>query len=229
MQLRFVAAAGILRGNHWAWLRRKPHPFARGRSRTTLQQELDTVNWERINTHMKKIYEKNLTNIKCDQHLPAFQEWAHTLMSVSPTSPPSSIPYLTLKGAKKDRINNSTPPKATTTASTSNTFTNDQLGFLVSLLTGNHAEPDGRHSSPAVIPSSPPDECDIEGYVSFLGIRDKENIFKKLMANGFHSNKVFKSPGLLCADVRGLGLTLGVVTLHFDNVSKYDHYLALNR
>ncbi|KNZ63776.1 hypothetical protein VP01_1101g4 [Puccinia sorghi] len=37
---------------------------------------------------------------------------------------------------------------------------------------------------------------------------------------------VFKSPGLLCSEVRELGLTLGVVKVLFDNVGKYDKYLA---
>ena len=148
---------------------------------------------------------------------------------VSPSCPPSSLPYLTLKGAKKAQVDNGTPPKATTSGSTSTTFTNDQLGLLVNLLTGNQSKKDHRQSSPAVITSSPPNECDIEGYVTFLGIRNQENVVNKLMANGFHSHKVFKSPGLLRADVRGLGLTLGVVTLLFDNVNKYDRYLSSTR
>ncbi|PLW22088.1 hypothetical protein PCASD_17726 [Puccinia coronata f. sp. avenae] len=58
--------------------------------------ELDPVDWERINTHMKKIYAANLTNVKYDQHLPVYidptnahryisspleacQEWARAL------------------------------------------------------------------------------------------------------------------------------------------------------
>ncbi|KNZ52103.1 hypothetical protein VP01_3696g1 [Puccinia sorghi] len=148
-------------------------------------EELDTVDWERINTHMSKIYEKNLTNIKYDQHLPAC-----TLVSqmarkegVSHTSPPSSLPYFTLKGSKKAQIDNS-------------------AGLY--------------------------HECNIKGYVSFLGIPDKENVIEKLMVNGFHSHQVFKSTGILCADVRGLGLTLGVLTLLFDNVSN-DRYLVSTR
>ncbi|KNZ47195.1 hypothetical protein VP01_660g2 [Puccinia sorghi] len=58
-----------------------------------------------------------------------------------------------------------------------------------------------------VIPSFLPEKCEIKGYVSFLGIRDKENFVKKLMVNGFHSHKIFKSP----------------VTLLFDNVPPGDH------
>jgi hypothetical protein len=59
--------------------------------------ELDPVDWERINTHMKKIYAANLTNVKYDQHLPVYidptnphryilitpmacQEWARALV-----------------------------------------------------------------------------------------------------------------------------------------------------
>jgi len=150
--------------------------------------------------------------------------------AVTPRSPPSSLPYITLKGSKRAQINNGTPlPKTTTSGSTSNTFANDQLGFMVNLLTGNQAKTDHFQSSLAVTSSSLPNKCNIEGYVTFLGIRDQENVVDKLMANGFHSHKVFKSPGLLRADVRGLGLTLGVVTLLFDNVNKYDRYLSSTR
>ncbi|KNZ63009.1 hypothetical protein VP01_1199g2, partial [Puccinia sorghi] len=52
------------------------------------------------------------------------------------------------------------------------------------------------------------------------------NVLNKLIANGFHFHKLFKSTGILRTDVRGLGLTLGVVTVWFDNVHKYQRHLA---
>ncbi|PLW51085.1 hypothetical protein PCASD_02411 [Puccinia coronata f. sp. avenae] len=72
--------------------------------------------------------------------------------------------------------------------------------------------------------SSPPNEANIEGYIDFLGIsyQDKEYTLEILLANGFHSHKVFKSVGLARLEVKELGLTRGVLTMLFDNVSKYD-------
>ncbi|KNZ61576.1 hypothetical protein VP01_1383g9 [Puccinia sorghi] len=74
--------------------------------------------------------------------------------------------------------------------------------------------------------SSPPNSSDIKGYINFLGINKKEDTLNILLENGFKSHKVFKLSGLLQFNVRELGLTLGVVTVHFDNVAKYNHYLA---
>ncbi|KNZ53935.1 hypothetical protein VP01_3097g2 [Puccinia sorghi] len=64
----------------------------------TEDEEIDVIDWERINTHIKKIYEKNLTNMNYNQHLPVYinpskphcyiliileacQEWACALVS----------------------------------------------------------------------------------------------------------------------------------------------------
>ncbi|KNZ53574.1 hypothetical protein VP01_319g5 [Puccinia sorghi] len=74
--------------------------------------------------------------------------------------------------------------------------------------------------------SSPPNHSDIKGYINFLGINNKEDTLNIILVNGFTYDKVFKSSGLLQSNVRELGLTLGVVTVLFDNVGKYDHYLA---
>ncbi|KNZ56822.1 hypothetical protein VP01_230g10 [Puccinia sorghi] len=71
-----------------------------------------------------------------------------------------------------------------------------------------------------------PKYCQLSGYINFLGICDKENVLNKLIANGFHLHKLFKSTCLLRTNVRGLGLILGVVTVLFDNVNKYEHHLA---
>jgi hypothetical protein len=70
--------------------------------------------------------------------------------------------------------------------------------------------------------SSPPNETNIDGYIDFLGIRDRDYTLELLLANGFHSHKVFKSNSLSCSEVKQIGLTLGVVTMLFENVAKYD-------
>ncbi|PLW26848.1 hypothetical protein PCANC_25439 [Puccinia coronata f. sp. avenae] len=75
--------------------------------------------------------------------------------------------------------------------------------------------------------SPPPNKPDMEGYLYFLKIRNKEDVLEKLSANGFDSHKLFKSAGLLRSEVKDLGIPLGVVTALFDNVSKYTHFQSL--
>ncbi|KNZ57428.1 hypothetical protein VP01_2161g4 [Puccinia sorghi] len=83
--------------------------------------------------------------------------------------------------------------------------------FLVSLLAGrrNNRLASQDHSDNKTTLSSPPNESHIKGYIQFLGINNKKDTFNILLAN----------------EVRELGLTLGVTVL-FDNVAKYDQYLA---
>ncbi|KNZ59066.1 hypothetical protein VP01_1805g2 [Puccinia sorghi] len=66
-------------------------------------EDLDAVDWERINTHMNKIYAKKLTNVKYNWHLTVYiaadphqyilltleavQEWAHALTVCHPPPP----------------------------------------------------------------------------------------------------------------------------------------------
>ncbi|KNZ51482.1 hypothetical protein VP01_3935g2 [Puccinia sorghi] len=73
---------------------------------------------------------------------------------------------------------------------------------------------------------SPTNECQIEGYIHFLGINNKEDTLNILIVNGFTSHKVSKALGVLQSDVREFGLTLGVVTVLFDNMAKYENYLC---
>ena len=154
---------------------------------------------------------------------------------VTPRSPPRSLPFLTLTGAKRakfdslargDKHVDQVNPNQTQGCRTGSTITPAQLDALNELLKthkGQKTNLVGRSNSPL---SSPPNESHLKGYINFLGIRNKEDTLNKLIANGFNSHKVFKSPGLLCSEVRELGLTLGVVTVLFDNVTKYDKYLA---
>ncbi|KNZ47589.1 hypothetical protein VP01_629g4 [Puccinia sorghi] len=100
-----------------------------------------------------------------------------------------------------------------------------QLSMISGLL-GTKPSTSNCDSLPGDPISLPPNEFHIEGYIDFLGIQYKENFLKKLIGNGFHSHKILKLAGLLRANVRGLGLTLGVVTVLFDNIHKYDQYLA---
>ncbi|KNZ48641.1 hypothetical protein VP01_551g7, partial [Puccinia sorghi] len=178
----------------------------------------------------------NLTNVKCDRHLPvhidpanphwyilitleACQEWGRALVSlyfsfnscmeqtpgVTPKSPPQLLPYITLKGAKQAKMNELAPDPSPG-GSGANTIMPAQHQARLNV------------NSPL---SSPPNETHLKGHIDFLGIRNKEDTLSKLIANGFNSHKVFKSPGLLCSELRELGLNLGVVTVLFDNVGNF--------
>ena len=98
----------------------------------------------------------------------------------------------------------------------------DLLAELIAAKTNRSAPSQDDCTRPEDPLSSPPNKDDIEAYLDFLGIHDKDHTLEILLENGFHSHKVFKSSGLARSDVRELGLTLGVVTMLFDNVAKYE-------
>ena len=138
---------------------------------------------------------------------------------VSVHSPPSCLPYITASGAKRARIHN------TDGSGSSSGINSSGVELLAQLLGANRGRSEGspNHDSPL---SSPPNESHIEEYLEFLGIRDKDHVLEILLANSFHSHKLFKSGGLARADVKALGLTLGVVTMLFDNVTKFKRFMS---
>ncbi|KNZ63112.1 hypothetical protein VP01_11874g1, partial [Puccinia sorghi] len=114
---------------------------------------------------MNKIYAKNLTNVKYNWNLPVYidsaylyiwlmleevQERARALMSisgyqmdrkdsVSPTSPPSSLRYISLKGAKKvqieaEYVNSTSTPDFEKMGPSVTSLTQDQLALIAGLL-----------------------------------------------------------------------------------------------
>ncbi|PLW29313.1 hypothetical protein PCASD_23585 [Puccinia coronata f. sp. avenae] len=190
-------------------------------------KDLDAKEWETINVYMKRLFKEHLINAKYNQHTPVYvdpsnprryillivdacQEWAKALDGVSITSPPCTLAYINLSKAKLNDLN---------------------IQFLAAILGGRNQgdmTPTISRTGCDLTLSSPPNKADIEGYIDFLGIRnqDKEYTLEILLANGFHSHKVFKLVGLARSEVKELVLTLGVVTMLFDNVSKYDQHLS---
>ncbi|KAA1072105.1 hypothetical protein PGT21_027909 [Puccinia graminis f. sp. tritici] len=63
-------------------------------------------------------------------------------------------------------------------------------------------------------------------YVKFIGFRNQENVIELLVNNDMTSYKIFKSRNLDRSWLLGLGLTVGVVTQLFDNVSRFERQLA---
>ncbi|PLW06287.1 hypothetical protein PCASD_26816 [Puccinia coronata f. sp. avenae] len=210
-------------------------------------EDLDAEEWDTINVYMKQLFKAHLINAKYNCHTPVFidpsnprryilltvdacQEWAKALVDrkdgVTTTSPPCTLHYINLSKAPHEQLGTGS------IAPTSNFLVNDSnIQLLAALLAGrtqNEMSPTISGTGAESTLSSPPNESDIEGYIDFLGIqnRDKEYTLEILLANGFHSHKVFKSSGLACSEVKELGLTLGVVTMLFDNVAKYDQHLS---
>ena len=67
----------------------------------------------------------------------------------------------------------------------------------------------------------------IINYLQFLNLWEIGTVHKILIANNIISHNFFwRGSSLVQAEVSGLGLTLGVVTALFDNVSRYDLYLS---
>jgi len=205
-------------------------------------EEPDPEEWDTINIHMKRIFKKYLINTQYDRHNPVFldpanpnryilltvdacSQWAKALAErkdgVSIDSPPSSLPYITMTGAKRARLT-----KKSTTSGNDMSLNNANVTLLAELIGAKRVpSPMPDHDRPDTPISSPPNKPDIESYLDFLGIRDKDHTLEILLANGFHSHKVFKSSGLARSEVKELGLTLGVVTMLFDNVVKYEKTL----
>jgi hypothetical protein len=74
-----------------------------------------------------------------------------------------------------------------------------------------------------------PDDTDMRQYIEFIGFGNQENVIKLLVSNDMTSYKIFKSGNLDRSLLLGLGLTVGVVTQLFDNVSRFERQLAKNK
>jgi hypothetical protein len=141
-------------------------------------------------------------------------------------SPPCTLAYINLSEAKYVQLSGESI--ATTSTSAVN---NSNIQLLAELLGGRNRgdmTPTISRTGCNSTLSSPPNEFDIKGYIDFLGIRnqDKEYTLEILLPNGFHLHKVFKLAGLACLELKEIGLTLGVVTMLFDNMSKYEQHLS---
>ncbi|KNZ60353.1 hypothetical protein VP01_1566g10 [Puccinia sorghi] len=129
-----------------------------------------------------------------------------------------SLSFFTLKGKEAKIDGSATENIVPGTGSIS--VTPVQIDLIIQLLV-NHQSNQWKaadHLDTAL--SSPPKEVHLKGYIEFLGMRNKEDTLNKLIANGFNSHRVFKSPGLLRSEVRELCLTLSIITFWFNNVGK---------
>ncbi|KNZ55324.1 hypothetical protein VP01_2710g4 [Puccinia sorghi] len=168
--------------------------------------ELNADNWDTIKIHMKKIYVKNLVNTKYDQNNPVFIEPANPNCYILLTLDAFSQWVKALPPEpKRVRLSNNPDQHGNTSS-----LKKQNLRFLADLVAWRCLSP----------------QSDIEDYLEFLGIHNKAQTLEILLEDGFHSHKVFKSPGLSQSDVKALGITLGVVTLLFENVLKSNMSIA---
>ncbi|KNZ47235.1 hypothetical protein VP01_657g3 [Puccinia sorghi] len=137
-------------------------------------------------------------------------------------SPPSTMQFLMLSLPKKACLSNTS-----SLGNSSSNINSSSLQLLVYLLAAKESPEKSNQDTCIISPVlSPPNESNIKGYIDYLGICDQEHTIDILMTNGFHSLKVFKSSSLARSDFKALGLTLGVVTMFFNNVAKYERHLA---
>ncbi|KAA1120049.1 hypothetical protein PGT21_037067 [Puccinia graminis f. sp. tritici] len=194
--------------------------------------EIDADDFDDINFHMRSIYRAHPTNVTYDRLIPVYidptnprryillstaavQTWAKDLMErtagVSLQAPPRSLKYITMSPSKRAKFEQ--------------TVGNDNvnlLGQILVALQNNAGTPIERHAMPT---SSPPNESDMEAYLEFISVRNKDEVLEVLTANDLTSYKIFKG-GLPRKDVMDLGLTLGTVTKLFENTAKFDRHLG---
>jgi hypothetical protein len=86
-----------------------------------------------------------------------------------------------------------------------------------------------RGTSPAEFPetASPPSEPNIEEYVDFVGVRNRNEVLRILFQHDITRHTTFKSAGVTRRDIIDLGISLGNTTLLFDNATRFDRHLAL--
>ncbi|KAH9469743.1 hypothetical protein MJO29_003893 [Puccinia striiformis f. sp. tritici] len=198
--------------------------------------EIDADEFDDINFHMKKIYAAHPPNSLYDRLNPVYidpanprryilltvaavQDWAKALMDrkegVGIQSPPSSLPYLVVNSSKRSKLER--------TVGTDNI--SNFLAQLLAAAQGGGNPPSNHFDRPPL--QSPPNESDIEVYLEWVGVRDKDAVLEILVANDIFCHKMFRPSGALTRkDLLDLGLTVGNVSLLIDNLDKYDQFLS---
>ncbi|POW07274.1 hypothetical protein PSTT_08340 [Puccinia striiformis] len=149
----------------------------------------------------------------------AVQDWAKALMDrkegVGIQSPPSSLPYLVVNSSKRSKLER--------TVGTDNI--SNFLAQLLAAAQGGGNPPSNHFDRPPL--QSPPNESDIEVYLEWVGVQDKDTVLEILVANDIFCHKMFRPSGALTRkDLLDLGLTVGNVSLLIDNLDKYDQFLS---
>ncbi|OAV89480.1 hypothetical protein PTTG_28686 [Puccinia triticina 1-1 BBBD Race 1] len=215
-------------------------------------KEIDPKDWNNVNFQMREILDNCSLNKDYNPNTPVFinpadpnkfiivtmnacQEWANCildpdLLGVNLTSPPHSLLPYRNRGSKKPKLDNE-PPQPLLSDSALQQFIADAIAAKVGLH-ANEASSSSRLavSAPPPAPlsdSNPAMDPPIIEYLQYLQLRDIPAVHAALLTNDILSHKYFgKGSSLSWAEIKGFGLTLGVVTALINNVSKYEQYLA---
>ncbi|KAI7956879.1 hypothetical protein MJO28_003974 [Puccinia striiformis f. sp. tritici] len=172
-----------------------------------LDSQINVDKFDDINFYMKKIYAAHSPNsfynclnpVYIDPANPcqyilltvsAIQDWAKALEGVGIQSPPSSLPYLVVNSSKRSKLE--------WTVGTDNIF-NFPAQLLAAVQDGGNQPSNQSHCPPL---RSPPNESDIEVYLEWVGVQDKDSVLEILAENdifwpsGALTRKDLLDPGL---------------------------------
>ncbi|EFP83787.1 uncharacterized protein PGTG_09500 [Puccinia graminis f. sp. tritici CRL 75-36-700-3] len=215
--------------------------------------DLEPEDWDNINFHMKRIYDKYPIKSDYDPKIPVFvnagetdkyilltnkacQEWGIALAGIADgvdmDTPPRSLPYESLQANRRKKARVVPPVGGHAPGQAPGQM--PSMMEIIALADALNARR-GKGDIEA-IPSSPghshdPDEDPpMADYLAFLGKKlvNTDAVLEILISNEMMSHKSFAG-GLKRSDVCGLGLSMGAVTCLFDNVARYDRYLAAKK
>ncbi|KAA1131804.1 hypothetical protein PGTUg99_026418 [Puccinia graminis f. sp. tritici] len=221
--------------------------------------DLEPEDWDNINFHMKRIYDKYPIKSDYDPKIPVFvnagetnkyilltnkacQEWGIALHEfshqagitegVDMDTPPRSLPYESLQATRRKKAQVVPPVGGHAPGQAPGQMPSMmEIIALADALNARRSKGDIEAilSSPghSLDPDEDPPMAD---YLTFLGKKlvNPDAVLEILISNKMMSHKTFAG-GLRRSDVCGLGLSMGAVTCLFDNVARYDRYLAAKK
>ncbi|KAA1096631.1 hypothetical protein PGT21_023416 [Puccinia graminis f. sp. tritici] len=215
--------------------------------------DLEPEDWDNINFHMKRIYDKYPIKSDYDPKIPVFvnagetnkyilltnkacQEWGIALAGITEgvdmDTPPRSLPYESLQATRRKKAQVVPPVGGHAPGQAPGQMPSMmEIIALADALNARRSKGDIEAilSSPghSLDPDEDPPMAD---YLTFLGKKlvNPDAVLEILISNKMMSHKTFAG-GLRRSDVCGLGLSMGAVTCLFDNVARYDRYLAAKK
>ncbi|KAA1065228.1 hypothetical protein PGT21_050221 [Puccinia graminis f. sp. tritici] len=208
------------------------------------EEEIDPEDWNDVDFHMRALFDSNPINREYDAHIPVFlhptvpgrfilltmeacQEWALGILddkqpAVNMMSPPKKLKWEDL----------GSPRKKTKTTQSPETNVEDKAMWcrmmaeaFAEVQKGSSKEIDAPPGSDGLSYQGD-SESPIVEYLRFLNVWNLDRVLDVLTASDIHSHKFFRAGSSLAREeVLSLGLTVGVVTALYDNVSKYERYL----
>ncbi|KAA1083230.1 hypothetical protein PGTUg99_014766 [Puccinia graminis f. sp. tritici] len=208
------------------------------------EEEIDPEDWNDVDFHMRALFDANPIDREYDAHIPVFlhptvpgrfilltmeacQEWALGILdekqpAVNMLSPPKKLTWEDVGSPRKKMKTMQAPEnngedKAMWCRMMVEAFTEARKA------TSKEIDPPPGSDGLSYQGDS---ECPIVDYLHFLKVRNLDRVLDVLTASDIHSHKFFRAGSSLAREeVLSLGLTVGVVTALYDNVSKYERFL----